>query len=80
VINDESYYQNIKKVNALCKTYKTEAIVNNIVEETLEYGYEHLIDRGFEKHTGNSIKLSFNLLVILLIAAAVYFGAKYLGF
>jgi len=53
--------------------------VNNIVEETLEYGYEHLIDQNFDKYAGKSIKLPFNLLVILLVAAAVYLGAKYLG-
>jgi len=51
VINNKLYLESIQRMHRLSLTYNTPDLLNKIIEETLEFGYEHLINHTYEKMT-----------------------------
>ena len=51
MINNKLYLESIQRMHRLSLTYNTPDLLNKIIEETLEFGYEHLINHTYEKMT-----------------------------
>jgi thiamine monophosphate synthase len=48
VMEDDTYLENTRKVKAICQSYKTDDIINDVVSTTLAFGNDYLIDQGYE--------------------------------
>lgn len=55
-MEDDSYIQAMEKVHRLSKTYDTPKIVSKVVNETLEFGIEHLVSPAYERTSIKSYK------------------------
>lgn len=50
-MENDSYVEAMEKVNKLSLTYDTPKLLSKVVNETLEFGIEHLINPDYERST-----------------------------
>ena len=67
-MNNETYYKNIVEVNAVCKEYRSEQIVNDAVHSTLKFGRKYYFDDKFQRAAQPpNILLYFTVFVIAIL-------------
>jgi UDP:flavonoid glycosyltransferase YjiC (YdhE family) len=69
VVEDDSYIENVRKVKAICQSYKTDDIINDVVSTTLAFGNDYLIDQNFEKASDRTTLKTVRLIILLAIVA-----------